>query len=324
MAKSKKAAAYDVRKSTSDRWRQWSPLLRAAGLQGSGAVLAFICVAACVILMRGYVEREVTFPKAPPKVVLKNRPAWMTDFLAGQISMSVRPQGVHSAFDHQMLVDRVAMLKANPWIRTVREVRRAYGARPGDTLEVDCDFRAPIALVKYGRDYWLVDGEGVKLPQRFTAADVPKIVFGRDGHTNIRVVEGVQRPVPQAVRSWGGEDLAAGLEMVKRLYGLPFADEIVKVSVANFGGRVDVREAQVVLGTKYRTEIRWGQPLGSRTEFIEVRPEKKFEYLQRVYDEFGRCDARQRWIDIRFDKITYPSAEPLPGPQSSTARVDGQ
>ena len=138
--------------------------------------------------------------------------------------------------------------------------------------------------------------------------------------------------------------MAAGLTMVKRLYGLPFADEIVKVNVANFGGRVDLREAQIVLGTKYTapdssqtTEIRWGRPIGSKDDFIEVSAERKLDYIRQVYEEFGRCDARQRWIDVRYDMIRIPSVDPsgnapanaltnTPGrrtPPGTSARADG-
>lgn len=308
MARSRKSASNrSYRLAISPELGAW---LRGMGTQLSAAVLCALALAAGVFLLKRYVEREVAFPKKPPAVVLRQRPVWMSDFLAGSIAESVRPAGAHSSFDHQMLVDRVAMLKANPWIRNVRQVRRAYAQRPGDSLEIDCDYRAPIALVHWGKDFWLVDGEGVKLPEKFEAADVPKIVIGRDGRTNIRVIDGVQRPPPLAGRTWGGEDLVAGLDMVKRVYGLAFADEIVKVNISNFGGRNDLREAQLVLGTKFGTEIRWGRPVGAKDDFIEVRPQRKLENLRAIYEEFGRCDARQKWIDVRFEKVTYPSVEP--------------
>jgi hypothetical protein len=307
MGKSKKSSSGGAyRLAVSPEVAAWC---RRVGARASCVALCLLVLAAGVFLLKRYVEREVAFPRKPPVVVLKNRPVWMSEFLAASIAQNVRPAGAHSAFDHQMLVDRVAMLKTNPWIKDVRQVRRTYGQRPGDSLEIDCDYRAPIALVKWGRDYWLVDGDGVKLPEKFAAADVPKIVVGRDGHTNIRVVEGVQRPPPLPGKSWGGDDLTAGLDMVRRLYGLGFADEIVKVSVANYGGRVDPREAQLVLGTKNLTEIRWGRPIGSRDDLIEVRPERKLDYIRQVYEEFGRCDARQQWIDVRYDMIRIPSID---------------
>jgi hypothetical protein len=324
MGKSKKSGAgRSYRLSVSPQTSAW---LRRAGAHASAAALVLLALAAGVFLLKRYVERELAFPKQPPAVVLKNRPVWMSDFLADSIAHSVRPAGAHSSFDHQMLVDRVAMLKTNPWIRNVRQVRRTYGQRPGDSLEIDCDYRAPIALVRWGRDYWLVDGEGVKLPERFAAADVPKIVIGRDGRTNIRIVEGVHRPPPLPGKNWGGDDLAAGLDLVKRLYGLGFADEIVKVNVANFGGRVDLREAQLVLGTKQATEIRWGRPIGSKDDFIEVSAQRKLDYVRQVYEEFGRCDARQKWIDVRYDMIRIPSIDPTANAsakQSASASTSG-
>jgi len=323
MGKSKKSGSSgSYRLAISPELSAW---VRRIATRASAVALVLLALAAAVFLLKRYVEREVAFPKKPPAVVLKNRPVWMSEFLAASIAESVRPAGAHSSFDHQMLVDRVAMLKTNPWIKNVRQVRRTYGERPGDSLEIDCDYRAPIALVRWRNDYWLVDGDGVKLPERFAAADVPKIVIGRDGHTNIRVVEGIQRPPPLAGKNWGGDDLAAGLEMVKRLYGLAFADEIVKVNVANFGGRVDLREAQVVLGTKNLTEIRWGRPIGSKDDFIEVNADRKLDYIRQVYEEFGRCDARQKWIDVRYDMIRIPSLDPSgTGPANASATTPGR
>ncbi len=278
----------------------------------AGLALLFLCGGAAALhFTRQYVERKVVYPKRPPSIVLKHRPIWMTDFLAQQIAESIRPAGIQSTFDKQMLADRVKLLKTNPWIRTVRQVRRAYGERPGDMLEIDCDFRSPVALVKWRDDYWYVDAAGVKLPERFTAAHLPRLMFGQDRHTHIRVIEGIRRPPPQAGRPWGGDDLKAGLALVGLLYGKPFTDEITKVRVENFGGRHDAREAQLVLVTKYNTEVRWGGPIDATHKFIEVSVAQKMDYLHRVHAEFGRIDARQPWIDIRFDKITYPSPDSI-------------
>lgn len=313
MAKSKKS------KSEGKSRRRLNPeqaeRLRRVGMHVLGAVLFLGGIAGGLYFTRQYVERELVFPSKPPKVVLKTRPVWMNDYVAARIAESIRPSGVHSTFDLQMLADRVKLLKTDPWIRRVRQVRRVYGEKPGDTVEVDCDYRAPIALVRWGEDYWYVDADGVKLPERFKLAELPKVVVGTDRRTHLRVVEGVRRPPPRAGLRWGGEDLQAGIEMARLLYAKPWADEIIKVDLRNFGGRFDPKEAHVVLGTKYGTDIRWGRPYDltdrSVTDFIEVRVERKLDYLSRVFAEFGRVDARQPWIDIRFDKITYPSPEPV-------------
>jgi len=185
-----------------------------------------------------------------------------------------------------------------------------YGQRPGDTLEVDCEFRAPIALVQWGQYYWLVDGDGMKLPEEFTSPHVPQIVIGRDGKMNIRIVEGVRQPPPETGSKWAGQDLAAALGMVKLLYGKPFAEEIVTVNVANFAGRKDPREAQIVLRTKHATEVRWGRPLDAQDFFAEIPVSQKLDVMKSIVEQYGRVDAHRPWIDIRFDKITYPTPTP--------------
>src|SRR5258707_1206109 len=73
-----------------------------------GIFCAFLFVgslAAACWFARDYVAKKVAFPSDPPRVVLVNRPAWMSDLLAEEIIRAAKPAGAHSAFDHQMLVD---------------------------------------------------------------------------------------------------------------------------------------------------------------------------------------------------------------------------
>lgn len=304
MAKAKKPKPIRVKDP------QRTAALRRALLHGVGVVVFAGLLGVAFVSMKRYVEKDVVFPDRPPRVVLKNRPAWMSDALAIQIINSIKPAGTHSAFDRQLLVDTVAILQSNPWIKQVKQVRRAYGQKPGDTLEIDCDYRAPIALVHWKDYYWLVDGEGVKLPEQFTASQLPGIVMGQDHHLAIRIIEGVAEPPVQSGQKWTGEDLWAGLDMVKILFGQSFADEIVKIDVSNFGGRVDPKEAQISLVTRFDTHVQWGRPVNAKDFFVEVPTAQKLAYLQQVYAQFHRVDGGRPWIDIRFDRITYPSDDP--------------
>ncbi|HEX8522964.1 MAG TPA: hypothetical protein VF669_11955 [Tepidisphaeraceae bacterium] len=284
---------------------------RKAVIHSSAIFVLLASISVGFYFLRGYVDRKLIFPKAPPRIVLKNRPAWMSDFLAGEIAKLARPAGAHSAFDHQMLVDTYTILKTNPWIRSIKQVRRVYGQQPADTLEVDCDYRAPVALVRWGDFFWLVDGDGVKLPEAYTPAEVPKIVVGQDKKLAIRIIEGVKQPPAEPGLKWQGADLAAGIEMVKVLFDKPYAQEIVKVDVTNFGGRKDAKEAQLVLITKHATAVRWGRPISADDFVVEAPSSIKLKYLQAIYEEVGRVDGNHPWIDIRFadDSVTYPSVE---------------
>jgi hypothetical protein len=306
MAKPKKSAPSSSRKSVS----AGPSVVRRLGVH----LAIFILIAGGFIgffrVMRNYVTRDLVFPTRPPKVVLKNRPAWMSDFLAEEIIKNARPIGLHSAFDHQLLVDTVNLLKSNPWIKQVNQVRRVYDEKPADTIEIDCDYRAPVALVKWDDYYWLVDGEGVKLPEQYTAAQLPRIMFGSDGKVNVRIIDGVAHAPVESGNVWPGDDLAGGLELIKLLSGRPYAEEIRWVDVTNFGARKDAQAAQIVLGTQYGTQIRWGRVPSAKDYFIEVSVATKLAALQSVFEQKKRVDGNQPWIDIRFDRITCP--EPTP------------
>jgi hypothetical protein len=306
MAKAKKPKPIAVRKP---RDPERAARIRRALMHTTAAILLIAALGAGLYLDRGYVEHKLVPAAHAPQIVLKNRPLWMSDFLAEQIARSARPAGIHSAFDHQLLVDTVELLKANPWIRQVHQVRRAYRDQPGDTLEVDCEYRAPVALVHWKDYFWLVDGDGIKLPEAFGAADIPRIVMGQDKRMNIRVIEGVAHPPPESGAKWSGEDLHAGLELVKLIFGRSYCEEIEKVDVSNFARRRDPKGAQLVLITKYNTEVRWGIPVTVTDDnyFVEVSPAQKLAYMEAIVKEKGQVDGHFPWVDIRFDAVTHPS-----------------
>lgn len=269
------------------------------------------------VRLRAFVEKRYATPTEIPLVQLKTRPAWMNDYLADRIEKTARPGRPASAFDRQLLLDVRDQLISDPevapWIEKINSIRRVYAGAPGDTVELDISFRAPAALVRAGDEFWEVDSSGIKLPEKFTSDQVPKVVRAADGSLVLRVIEGVTSESPDAGRQWMGDDLAAGLSLVRLLNGRAFADELVKVDVSNFGGRVDQNMAQLVLITRYNTEVRWGQPV-TATGF-EVSAMQKMTTLEKIITSFGRVDAGKSWIDIRFDKVLYPkaSAEPRTG-----------
>lgn len=257
--------------------------------------------------LKEHVERNLGFMPEPLIVVIKNRPAWMSDNVVQEIAAVARPKGAHSAFDRQMLVDSRKALEADPWISQVNSVRRAYTHQPGDTLELDCDFRVPAAWVRWGQYYWLVDRDAFKLPEQYSAAKMPAEVLGADGRINLRIIDGVRTPPPEAGSKWAGVDLAAGLEMAAVLFNRQYTEDIVTIDVSNVSGRQNHDASQIALGTRYGTSILWGRPPSDADSFLEVRPERKLAELKEVYEKFGRVDMRQPWIDVRSEGVRYPA-----------------
>lgn len=271
-----------------------------AALFASGIVALFI-------QCKQYVDVHLATPTRPLKVVLENRPAWMSDGLADDIARTAAPASTHSSFDHQLLVETADLLQQNPWVEEVNSVRRVYGQRPGDTLEIDCRYRAPAALVKWGQYYWLVDDKGFVLPEQYTVADLPRIAFAPDGSVNLRIIQGVAHAPARSGQHWLGEDLAGGLELARLLASRPCTQQIRAIDVSNFAGRKNIEDPQIVLITQYGTQIRWGRPPGAGDAFIEVSPTQKLAAIQNVWERTHRVDANQPWIDVRFDRVTCPS-----------------
>jgi hypothetical protein len=54
--------------------------------------------------------------------------------------------------------------------------------------------------------------------------------------------------------------------------------------------------------------------------FIEVSTARKLDYLRLVFEQFGRVDGKHQCLDIRFDKVTYPSEEEAATPPPAKSR----
>ncbi len=280
-------------------------LRRVVGHTIAGIALGAICAGAFLVSER-YVDRVARID-APPTVKLKEQPAWMSASLSEQILSTVRPITPFSTDDHQMLVDRANILAANPWVKEVHAVRRAYTNSPGDTLEIDCDFRAPVALAHWQDAYWYVDAEGVRLPERLSAEQAARLIQPGQG-SMFRIIDGIGKAPLAPGKAWPGGDVQAGIELIALLTDKPFADQIVKIDVSNFGGRINPNESQLNLVTRYNTEIRWGQPPSSKAFFVEQKVDRKLDYLTQAKKQTGRIDMNRPWIDLRFDSPTVPDA----------------
>ncbi len=100
--------------------------------------------------VRSHVEGELTQAAVVPAVVLKSRPVWMSEALATQIVQCATPNRPVSAMDRLLLREINDALLKNAWVKKVRQVRRIFGQSPGDTIEIDCEFRAPSRWLRRG------------------------------------------------------------------------------------------------------------------------------------------------------------------------------
>ena len=254
-------------------------------------------------------ERYVaTIDKADrtPAVVLADKPAWMNDAWAAAVADAARPAGPSLPGDRDVLQSAAAALAECPWVKQVNSVRRTYRDAPGDTIVLDCQYRTPAALVRWQDAYWYVDQDGVRLPERLSATQVRELTR-EGGRPLFRVIDGCGHAPDRPGHVWPGKDVQAGLELAVLLADKPYADQVTRIDVGNFDGRVNANESQINLVTRYNTEVRWGQPPSSRAFFVEQRVDRKLDVMAQACRQTGRVDMNLPWIDLRFDSPTAPA-----------------
>src|SRR4051812_8441633 len=102
----KKKPAADAKKAAAAAPKD--PKARARSLRTTlKSILLLVFLAGGVIgylRARDHVTNTVTFRSEPPKVILVDQPAWMSDARARRIRAVAAPEVAYSAFDHQLLV----------------------------------------------------------------------------------------------------------------------------------------------------------------------------------------------------------------------------
>ena len=204
----------------------------------------------------------------------------------------------------------------------------------GRVEPVQAEFRQPIASVSSSgqvrREY--VDAEGVRLPASgvpmwaavipptddselarqvyfVDREDIPPGLQARPIHY-IRI-DGVRELPPRQVgQCWKGDDLAAGLKLVKLIRTRPYANQITTVDVGNHARRALPSEPELRMyaqvGKGRPTDIRFGRFSVPGVRDFNIAAERKMSYLdQYVQENNGHLAGINSFIDLRYDDLTY-------------------
>ncbi len=254
-------------------------------------------------------------------IALADRPSWMTDTIAADICKPLSAklgQKQSSRLDTSVLDEAVEILRASPWVRQVQQVRRE-----GDTIIAACQWRQPVAIVRWGRpndvgEYHLVadgDAEGragaIRLPLTYGLDEIERVISGDHSKSSaLRVIDGVGTPPPQPGGSWDSDAIQAGLDMALLLYGQEAAGDVTIINVAGVANprlkNAEVGQASpVVLQTRFKTDIYWGRPIAGSDFLVEATTDQKLENLRIARNSYVVA-GYPRWIDLRFDQIVVP------------------
>jgi len=204
----------------------------------------------------------------------------------------------------------------SPWVRKVAQVKLSH---PRD-IEVDLEFRRPVALVRSAEGYYPIDRDGVLLPPTdFSAAQLPLYP----------VIENVQTlPQGPAGTHWGDLAVWGAARLIDLL--IPEGDrekywtryELARVRVY---GKADLRhaEAEDMQDISYRlitlagSEVIWGVA-PDVTDPTEPDAETKLERLSMYHRDFGGLHSEQGPIEIDLRRWKDIARRPLDLPQSES------
>jgi len=224
-------------------------------------------------------------------------PEWASEEVAEEILDSLRAAGPYSLMQSGSIRRMASALGECPWVRRVAGIRRSAGRGCQLALEL----RRPAAFVEHRGQRYMVDSEGVRLPE---------------GH--FRFPEGEPAPllkynqrceVPGAGRVWDSDGVAAGLMMVgflkekRALRGLG----VCCVDTSQLGVR-HPKAVCVRIYTKQGAEIRWGcSPLCRERPYLckpanELTDEQKYANLRAVLAEHPGL-AGVDYVDVRWMKV---------------------
>ncbi|MFP4145712.1 MAG: cell division protein FtsQ/DivIB [Phycisphaeraceae bacterium] len=233
--------------------------------------------------LRSWASTEHAADPSAEQVELTDAPAWMSPLVREQLRQITADAVGSDPLDRQGLVAAVEQLRENPWVLEVDQVRR----QPGGKVVVDARYREPVALIQKSDGYHLVDAEGVRLPgvyyrHQLKSVDLPVLIH-------------VSAAPPFRGEVWPGEDIQAGLELVRLLAGQPFFDDIEAFDV----GKRDQRgRICLALHGEAGGVVWWGLPPGEE-RVIEADAAVKLAWLRDIVRQRGTVDAGGLVVDVR-------------------------
>lgn len=232
----------------------------------------------------------------PEQVTINPAPRCVPPDLVRQVFERAEFGASESLLDDSLSERIAAAFYTHPWIANVRSVRKTYPAR----IQVDVEYREPVAMVKGFGGFYPIDRHGVLLPpEDFTVADIERYP----------VIERVSSvPAGGLGQPWGDPVVHGAAELASVLlqpgpdaeprwnqFGLQAVLVPRRVALTDEADQLEYQ-----LRTKGGSEILWGRS-PSTVHPGELAVDQKIQRLADYAHDYGGFDNEHGpWeIDIR-------------------------
>jgi hypothetical protein len=246
-----------------------------------------------------YVKETSPLSEQTIRLELADVPAWVNSRLKEKVLAAAR-----GASEDLRLDENAAGPVQQNIAREVVWLDKVTVQRTHDGFRIEGRWRRPVALVKSGLSRFYVDAEQVVLD------------FVQMPHLPIVKITGLPLIIkmPPLGEVWGRDDVAAAIEIIKRLEQMdklvtpekPLLYEIDRVDVSNFNGRENTRHPHIVMYVKDNTQIIWGAEVGKWQQYLESTDEQKLAKLYGYYKEHGTLSGGAKYINLRDPQDNIP------------------
>lgn len=300
----------------------WDPHRTLLGIKFAGAIGAVIAVALAWHVAQdrllAYANTRHAVPVHADDIRFSEEPTWMTPAELHQLRINIAAKVSAGPMEREGLARVAQELREHPrLVRELRQVRRT----PQGTIELDVSFRQPAAILCMRNPatgepstdgYHVIDAEGYALFGPVYLHDVYHL-----GLPRIEYVSSDYRPRDNKGEfQWQGNEVAAGLAMIKALQGDPAMDLIETIRIDGRDERGRIRLVLIVpvrptaASEAIPCAIVWGMTPGQERS-IEADPDQKLIALHKTLSagEFRMGHWKEVWINtgqIRFPQAIRP------------------
>jgi hypothetical protein len=262
------------------------------------SIVVLAAAAAAFVYLEHYVKKSAS--KSPGYGGLRYEiPAWANQTL--QAAIEDRAGGTEFMLDKDTARYVQQRLSTMAWMKNVKVKLTS------DRVEVQADFRRPVAFVVYNGQRYYLDTEMVLL--EYLPLDeliTPQIT----GYT--------ADVLPDLGRKWHEPDLQAAVRLIdvfnkvdaRKCPEKPLLEEIKAVDVRNYNARQSDNpdDPHIVLIARDGTEINWGAEYGKSTRFLEAEDAEKINKLYDFYLEDAKRTllGRAKYIELRRPQTAIP------------------
>ena len=251
-------------------WLKSKPVIVAVGWTASFALMALALGMGVPILSREAASRKSDLPF---QVVFSSRPAWMSEADLNPLADVVADKLNGSPMDRDGLTESRRALMNTGWFSEIKQVKRSGM----NEVYVDGIWTTPFAVVREAGYDHLIDVDGKLLPRCYRAGTAPSSMIRIENAS-------FARPATFGA-DWAGKDMRGAVALARMIDDHAWRGQIACIDLEHTKDDGCLR-----MKTNRGCTIKWGRSPGSESA-AEVPARQKIEYLQWLFDHYGRIDA---------------------------------